>query len=78
MKDVLRDKMLAIALLLIGIIFVIEGVVVMYVLGLFPPFILQSNPQVAQFVSIGWGYGMLKLLVGLIATGTAGAILFSR
>ncbi|MBI4170622.1 MAG: hypothetical protein HY514_02925 [Candidatus Aenigmarchaeota archaeon] len=78
MKDVLRNKMLAIALLLIGIIFIVEASAVMYVLGLLPPFILQSNPQVAQFVSVGWGYGMLKLLVGLIAAVSAGAIIFSR
>ncbi len=78
MKDKSKSRIAAMVLAMVGIIFIIEGTAVLYLIGLFPPFIVQSNAQISQFVTLGWIYGILKVLVGLIAAGGGAALAMSK
>jgi hypothetical protein len=60
----MREKILAIALVMIGIIFVIEACFVIYLTGLVPP-VMQAGAS--EFIAIAWGYAALKIIAGLIA-----------
>ena len=78
MKDDRKTKIIGAVLLLTGIVFLIEGYAVTYIIGIVPPFAAQASQEVSQFLALALWYGILKLAAGAISAAAGIALLAQK